>query len=229
MKNITLNRSIFSLSNLVEMLDGLSEVRDTLFVKKIIKVKESIEQVRNEISLDSTIEKYIEEIEAIKPEIEKYEKAKNEVLIKYAAKDENGFPLTEQVTSNSGITEVYVMKKGQRIVDLPEEKLNEIFKTEEDKINYAKIDENGNPIKDENGKYILDEAYHVETVLRFAELAKVELEYEDTLKKANDINRKIYTEPIQVTFIGLTKKDESPNFNLKEYMLFKEILKALGE
>ena len=224
MELVKVKKSVMALSTLAEMLEGLEGVRDTKFIEKLIKVQDSIEKAKENLSLDGVVADLIEEIEELQPKIQKYEEDKNEILLKYAAKDENGRPLTEKVQTANGISEVYVMKRGKLIVDLTEEELAQIFKTEEDKIPFAQIDAEGNPIMDADGKVILDEVYNVEGVLRFAELSKLELDNEGVLQKANEINRKIYVEPILASFMAFGHKDKSDNFNKNLGLTIQDIL-----
>ncbi len=121
-----LHLSINEINRISEISKQLEEVRDSNFQLKLIKLKDDL--VKASQSIVASLAAEVQVADEIIKELETLDKEKDEVLKKYALKDEAGlFLLEETIDGNGNKNQNYTFSKEEKELEKRDAELKPIF------------------------------------------------------------------------------------------------------
>ena len=129
-----LQLSINEINRISEISKQLEEVRDSNFQLKLIKLKDDLVKASQSIVASDYLAAEVQVADEIVKELETLDKEKDEVLKKYALKDEAGlFLLEETIDGNGNKNQNYTFSKEEKELEKRDEKIQEATKNFEEK------------------------------------------------------------------------------------------------
>ena len=123
-----LELSINEINRISEISKQLEEVRDSNFQLKLVKLKDDLAKASQSIVTSDYLSAEVQVADEILKELEALDKEKDEVLKKYALKDEAGlFLLEETVDGNGNKNQNYTFSKEEKELKKRDEELKPIF------------------------------------------------------------------------------------------------------
>ena len=123
-----LQLSINEINRISEISKQLEEVRDSNFQLKLVKLKDDLAKASQSIVTSDYLSAEVQVADEIVKELEALDKEKDEVLKKYALKDEAGLSLLEEtVDGNGNKNQNYTFSKEEKELKKRDEELKPIF------------------------------------------------------------------------------------------------------